>query len=136
MLLSSENCDLPDDGWHRQFRTPGDTGSDFATISLSSSTRMFVIMRGAMRVALLVVTVTLASLLGSLDAWVEFNCFDTPGEGFRCACIGANDCTEMKNSDNCKSEAECDKGELGAIVCSCKAARTSKASGRPPMLFR
>ncbi len=43
-----------------------------------------------------------------------------PGEGSRCACIGANDCTEMKNSDSCKSEAECDKGELGAIFAAAK----------------
>ncbi len=78
-----------------------------------------------MRVALLVVTVTLASLLGSLDAGAEFNCFQTPGEGIRCACIGASDCGEMKSSGSCKSEAECDKGELGAVICSCKAARIS-----------
>jgi len=80
-----------------------------------------------MRVALLVVILALASLGWNWDARAEFNCFETPGEGSRCACIGANDCTEMK-SDNCKSEAACDKGELGAI-CSCKAARPSKAVG-------
>jgi len=84
-----------------------------------------------MRVALLVVTVTLA-LVWSGDAGAEFNCFQTPGEGPRCACIGANDCTQMKNSDNCKSEAECDRGELGAVVCSCKAARSSNAGNRSP----
>jgi hypothetical protein len=88
-----------------------------------------------MRGALLVVTVALASLTGSLDAWGEFNCFETPGEGVRCACIGASDCSEMKNSDSCKSEAECDKGELGAIICSCKASRTSKSGTKLPMLF-
>ena len=80
-----------------------------------------------MRVALLVVILALASLGWNWDARAEFNCFETPGEGD--ACIGANDCTEMKNSDNCKSEAACDKGELGAIICSCKAARPSKAVG-------
>jgi len=79
-----------------------------------------------MRVALLVVILALASLGWNWDARAEFNCFETPGEGSRCACIGANDCTEMKSSDNCKSEAECDKGELAAIICSCKAARRSK----------
>ena len=82
-----------------------------------------------MRVALLVVILALASLGWNWDARAEFNCFETPGEGSRCACIGANDCTEMKNSDNCKSEAACDKGELGAIICSCKAAHPSKAVG-------
>jgi hypothetical protein len=85
-----------------------------------------------MRVALLDLTLTMASLAGSMGAGAEFNCFQTPGEGIRCACIGASDCSEMKNSGSCKSEAEWDKGELGAIVCSCKAAR----SGPRPMLLR
>ena len=66
----------------------------------------------------------IASLAGSMGAGAEFICFQTPGEGIRCACIGASDCSEMRNSGSCKSEAECDKGELGAIVCSCKATRT------------
>jgi hypothetical protein len=89
-----------------------------------------------MRVALLVLTLTMASLAGSLSAVAEFNCFGTPGKGARCACVGANDCSEMKKSGSCKSDAACDKGELGAIICSCKAARTSKVGGRRPMLFR
>jgi hypothetical protein len=76
-----------------------------------------------MRFALLIVTLTLVSLAWNWDASAEFNCFETPGEGSRCACIGASDCTEMKNSGSCKSEAECDKGDLGAIICSCKAHR-------------
>jgi hypothetical protein len=71
-----------------------------------------------MRVALLVLTFTIASLAGSMGARAEFNYFQTPGEGMRCACIGASDCSEMKNSGSCKSEAACDEGELGAIVCS------------------
>jgi len=79
-----------------------------------------------MRVALLVLTLAVASLVGSLDAWAAFNCFETPGEGRRCACIGAGNCSEMKNSDSCTSGPECDKSELGAIICSCKAARTSR----------
>jgi hypothetical protein len=74
-----------------------------------------------MRFALLIVTLTLVSLTWNWNASAEFNCFETPGEGSRCACIGANDCAEMKNSGSCKSEAECDKGDLGAIICSCKA---------------
>ena len=76
-----------------------------------------------MRFALLIVTLTLVSLTWNWNASAEFNCFETPGEGSRCACIGASDCTEMKNSGSCKSEAECDKGDLGAIICSCKAHR-------------
>jgi hypothetical protein len=81
-----------------------------------------------MRVALLVVILALASLGWNWDARAEFNCFETPGEGSRCACIGAR-LHRDENSDNCKSEAACDKGELGAIICSCKAARPSKAVG-------
>lgn len=88
-----------------------------------------------MRVALLVLTLIVASIAGSLGVGAEFNCFQTPGEGIRCACIGASDCSEMKNSGSCKSDAECDKGELGAIVCTCKAARP-KADGPRPMLLR
>jgi hypothetical protein len=84
-----------------------------------------------MRFALLIITLTLASLAWNRNASAEFNCFETPGEGARCACIGANDCTDMKNSDSCKSEAECDKGDLGAIICSCKAHRTVGSRMRP-----
>ena len=87
-----------------------------------------------MRVALLVLILMMASLLGSMRAGAEFNCFRTPGEGIRCACIGASDCSEMKNSGSCKSEAECDKAELGAIICSCKAAPSPKADRRSMLL--
>jgi hypothetical protein len=79
-----------------------------------------------MRVALLVPTLAVASLVGSLDAWAAFNCFETPGEGRRCACIGAGNCSEMKNSDGCTSGPQCDKSELGAIIYSCKAVRTHR----------
>ena len=65
-----------------------------------------------MRVILLVLTLAVVSLVGSLDAWAAFNCFETPGEGRRCACIGAGNCSEMKNSDSCTSGPECDKIEL------------------------
>ena len=41
-------------------------------------------------------------------------------------CAHAGNCSEMKNSDSCTSGPECDKSELGAIICSCKAARTSR----------
>ena len=37
-----------------------------------------------MRVALLVLNLTIASLAGSMDARAEFNRFQTPGEGIRC----------------------------------------------------
>jgi hypothetical protein len=87
-----------------------------------------------MRLALLVLALAVASLAGIVGAGAEFNCFKTPGEGTRCACIGASDCSQMKNSGSCKSEAECDKGELGAIICSCKAARAN-VGGTPPMLI-
>jgi hypothetical protein len=83
-----------------------------------------------MRLALLVLILTIGSFAGSMGAGAKFNCFQTPGEGIRCACMGASDCSEMKNSGSCKSEAECDKGELGAVVCSCKAARTPKEDHR------
>ena len=82
-------------------------------------------MEGEMRVVLLVLTLAVVSLVGSLDAWAAFNCFETPGEGRWCA-IGAGNCSEMKNSDSGASGPECDKSELGAIICSCKAARTSR----------
>jgi hypothetical protein len=68
-----------------------------------------------MQAALLVLTLTMASLAVSVGARAE--------EGVRCACIGTTDCSEMKSSGRCKSDAECDKGELGAVICSCKAAR-------------
>lgn len=93
-------------------------------------------MEGDLRAALLVLILISAPLAGSMGAGAEFKCFQTPGEGIRCACIGASDCSEMKNSGSCKSEAECDKGELGAIVCSCKATRTPKADRPGPTLFR
>jgi hypothetical protein len=84
-----------------------------------------------MRFALLIVTLTLVSLAWNWNANAEFNCFETPGEGSRCACIGSSDCTEMKNSGSCKSEAECDKGDLGAVICSCKAHRAAGPQLRP-----
>ena len=73
-----------------------------------------------MRVVLLVLTFAVVSLVGGLDAWAAF--LRRPG----CACIGAGSCSEMKNSDSSASGPECDKSELGAIICSCKAARTSR----------
>jgi hypothetical protein len=84
-----------------------------------------------MRLALLLLAIAIASLARSGAVRAEFNCFQTPGEGIRCACIGASDCAEMTSSGSCKSEAACDMGELGAIICSCKASHAAKVGGRP-----
>ena len=89
-----------------------------------------------MRAALLVLILMSAPLAGSMGAGAEFTCFQTPGEGVRCACMGASDCSEMKSSGSCRSEAECDQAELGAIICSCKAALSPKADRRWSMLLR
>ena len=35
-------------------------------------------------------------------------------------------CKEMQQSGNCKSELVCDQDQLGAVVCSCNAGRTSR----------
>jgi hypothetical protein len=29
----------------------------------------------------------------------------------------------MRKSDNCKSDLQCDNGQLGAVICSCEAGR-------------
>jgi hypothetical protein len=34
-------------------------------------------------------------------------------------------CSEMKSSGNCHSDPVCDQDQLGAIICSCNAWRTS-----------
>jgi hypothetical protein len=79
-----------------------------------------------MRPALLILTSVAALLLARSNAGATFNCFETPQRERRCACVGAEDCGEMQKSDNCKSGPECDNRQLGAIICSCKAARTSR----------
>ena len=88
-----------------------------------------------MRAALLVLILMSAPLAGSMGAGAEFKCFQTPGEGIRCACIGASDCGEMKNSGNCKSEAVCDKGELRAIICAVRRRTLQKWVVDPPRDF-
>jgi hypothetical protein len=65
-------------------------------------------------------------LLLTPSAGAAFGCFDTPGQGRKCACIGENDCDGMEQSGSCKSNPDCDKSELGALVCSCKAARGAR----------
>jgi hypothetical protein len=62
------------------------------------------------------------------QAFATYRCFDTPGGSYRCACIGANECGDMEKSGYCKSDPQCDKAELGALICSCSARRTAKAA--------
>jgi hypothetical protein len=83
-----------------------------------------------MRVTLLVLTIVAALVLARSDAWAAFDCFETPDGQRKCSCIGANDCVEMQKSDSCKSGPECDKSQLGAIICSCKAVPASR-TGSP-----
>jgi hypothetical protein len=79
-----------------------------------------------MRSALLILSIVAALFLARSNAWATFNCFETPEGERRCACIGAYDCREMQKSDSCESGPECDNRQLGAIICSCKAERTSR----------
>ena len=81
---------------------------------------------GEMWVALTTL-IAVAALFLPLSQASAFNCFETPEGEHRCACIGANDCTEMRQSHTCKSDATCDHGELGAVICSCKAWRTPRS---------
>ena len=77
-----------------------------------------------MRAALLTLAIVAALFLARSRAWAAFNCFETPEGERKCACIGRNNCSEMRGS--CKSEPVRDHGELGAVVCSCTAMRTSR----------
>ena len=79
-----------------------------------------------MRAAVLTLTIVAALFLAHSHAWA-FDCFETPEGKRRGACIGAKDCSEMRQSGGCKSDPECDHGELGAVVCSCTAVRTPRA---------
>jgi hypothetical protein len=79
-----------------------------------------------MRLAVLILTTATGLLFARSEASADFNCFESYGGERRCACIGTSDCSQMKSSDSCKSEPKCDNAELGAIVCSCKAAKTSR----------
>jgi hypothetical protein len=82
-------------------------------------------MGGDMRSALRILGVVAALLLACSIAWATFDCFDTP-EGRRCACVGSGDCSEMQKSHSCQASPECDNRQLGAMICSCKAARASR----------
>ncbi len=79
-----------------------------------------------MRTALLALTL-LEALAQAQPARAAFSCFDTPDNGRRCACVGSSECDEMQKSGDCKSTPQCDKHELGPMICSCKAARAAKA---------
>ena len=83
-----------------------------------------------MRAAVLTLTIVSMVFLAHSHTWA-FDCFETPEGKRRCACIGADDCSEMRQSGSCKSDPECDHAELGAIVCSCPAVQTSRT--RPGM---
>jgi hypothetical protein len=78
-----------------------------------------------MRTALLAATLLGASAL-THPATAAFRCFDTPESGQRCACVGSGECDEMLRSGVCKSTPQCDKHELGSMICSCKASRAAK----------
>ena len=79
-----------------------------------------------MRAALLTLTIVAAFLPSRSFARENFNCFDTPEGEHRCACIGVAPCSEMQQSGNCKSDLVCNQDQLGAIICSCNAGRTSR----------
>ena len=48
------------------------------------------------------------------EAHADFNCFESYGDGRRCACVGTSDCSQMRISNSCKSDPQRDKSELGA----------------------
>jgi hypothetical protein len=81
-------------------------------------------MEGAMRLALLTIIVVAAFSVPA-EARTDFDCFVTPQGETRCACEGDESCRAMDNSTSCVSEPECDNGELGAVICSCKATPAS-----------
>jgi hypothetical protein len=79
-----------------------------------------------MRPTLLTLTIMIATFPPRSFARENFNCFDTPTGEHKCACIGVASCKQMQQSGNCKSDLVCDQDQLGAIICSCNAGRTSR----------
>jgi hypothetical protein len=77
-----------------------------------------------MRLALLTIVIVAAFGLPA-EARTDYDCFVTPQGETRCACEGDESCRAMHNSSSCISEPECDNGELGAVICSCKATPAS-----------
>jgi len=77
-----------------------------------------------MRLALLTIVIVAAGI-SRANARTDFYCFVTPvGEG--CACEGRESCRALDNSNSCVTDPECDDGELGIIICSCKAIPASR----------
>jgi hypothetical protein len=79
-----------------------------------------------LRAALLVAAIVLAVGVAPFTAQATFSCFVTAQGEPKCACIGGADCIALQKSGDCKTRFKCDDSELGALVCSCKANRSSK----------
>jgi hypothetical protein len=82
-------------------------------------------LEGTMRLALLTI-VMIAALGLPAQAGTDFDCFVTPQGETRCACEGDDSCRAMDNSKACVTDPECDDGELGVMICSCKATPASR----------
>jgi hypothetical protein len=76
-----------------------------------------------MRLPLLMIAIVAAGV-SCAHARTDFYCFVTP-VGERCACEGTESCRALHNSNSCVTDPECDDGELGIIICSCKATADS-----------
>ena len=79
-----------------------------------------------MRATLLTLSIILTLIPSRSIAQENFTCFDTPNGEHRCACIGVAGCHELQQSGNCKSGLVCDQDQLGAIICTCTAGRSSR----------
>ena len=82
-------------------------------------------LEGTMRLALLTI-VMIAAVGPPAQAGTDFHCFVTPQGETRCACEGDDSCRAMDNSNACVTDPECDDGELGVTICSCKATPASR----------
>jgi hypothetical protein len=78
-----------------------------------------------MRPALLTIVIVAAFGLPA-EARTDFDCFVTPHGETRCACEGTESCRALDNSNACVTDPECDNGELGPVICSCKATPASR----------
>ena len=81
-----------------------------------------------MRGARFVAAIALAVVAVPLNANATFSCFVTARGERRCACVGGADCIALQKSGSCKSRFKCDDSELGALICSCEASRSSKVN--------
>jgi hypothetical protein len=84
-------------------------------------------LEGTMRLALLTIVVIAAFGLPA-QARTNFDCFVTPQGETRCACEGDDSCRAMDNSKACVTDPECDDGELGVTICSCRATPASRSN--------